>query len=86
MAAEAGGREVSAPAPDYWPEGAQAVAHLTRVQKLLSARGLDGTERHLKPLMKLAAAAFRARDLAGVAEACGALVDAIEGPPKGGQK
>lgn len=70
--------------PGYWPESAQAAAHLARVQALLDARGLTGAEKSLKPLVRQAAAAFQARDLAGVAAACEALVDAIEGPPAGG--
>jgi hypothetical protein len=84
---------VTPDAPDpkaHWPEGAQAVAYLARVQRLLDARGLTGTERELKPLMRRAVAGFGARDLAAVTAACDALVDAIEGPtepqPSGEQK
>lgn len=67
----------------YWPESAQAAAYLTRVQKLLDVRGLTGAEPHLKPLMRKATAAFRARDLAAVTAACDALVDAVEGTAGG---
>lgn len=66
--------------PGYWPEGGQAAAHLARVQKMLDARGLTGTESRLKLPMRKATAAFQARDLASVVTACAALVDAIEEP------
>ncbi len=49
------------------------------MQALLEARGLDGTEPHLKGLIRKAVAAFKAHDLAGVTAAAGAMVDAIEG-------
>src|SRR5207302_10199369 len=78
------GEEVSdSGAPDpkaHWPEGAQAVAYLARVQRLLDLRGLTGRERQLKPLLRRAVAGFGARDLAAVTAACDAPVDAIEGP------
>lgn len=65
--------------PDYWPESGQATAYLARIQKLLDARGLTGREPHLKPLMRKAAAAFKAHNLADVNAACDAIVDTIEG-------
>ena len=65
--------------PAYWPASAQAAAYLERVQKLLEARGLTGTERRLMPLMRKVTEAFRAQDLAGVTAACDALVDAVAG-------
>lgn len=68
---------------DYWPESAQAAAHLARVQRLLDARGLTGAEPKLKPLMRKAATAFQAHDLARVTAACDALVDAVEGETDG---
>ena len=69
-----------APVPSgYWPEAGQAMGHLTRVQRLLDARGLTGAERKLKPLMRRAAAAFKAQDLARVAAACDAVFEAVDG-------
>jgi hypothetical protein len=70
------------PAPEQptgpWKDGAAATAYLARVQKMLDAKGLDGTEPKLKPLMRKAAAAFQARDYAAFTAACDALVDEIE--------
>ena len=51
----------------------------------LQARGLEGTDPRFKPLMRRIVAAFKARDTAGVAAGCDALVDAIEGRPGGGE-
>ena len=64
--------------PGPWKDQAVAVAYLGRVQKLLDAKGLDGTEPKIKPRMGKAAAAFQARDFAAFTAACDAMVDAIE--------
>ncbi len=69
-----------------WADGAAAVAYLGRVQKLLDAKGLDGTEAKLKPLMRKVTAAFQARDFAAFTAVCDALVNAIEAWPASGEK
>ncbi len=51
----------------------------------MKARGLEGTDRWFKPLVRRIVAAFKARDVAGVTAGCDALVDAIEGCPGGGE-
>ena len=67
------------PAPSgSWPDGAAATAYLARIESLLKARGLDGTDPRFKPLMRRIVAAFKARDMVGVTAGCDALVDAIE--------
>jgi hypothetical protein len=77
----------SSPAPSgSWPDGAAATAYLARIESLLKARGLKGTERRFKPLMRQIVAAFQARDMAGVTAGCDALVDAIEEQPAEGGK
>lgn len=68
-----------------WPDGAAATAYLARVESLMKARGLEGTDRWFKPLVRRIVAAFKARDVAGVTAGCDALVDAIEGCPGGGE-
>ena len=62
-----------------WPAGPQATACLAGLQKLLDARGVAATDRRVKPLLRKAADAFQAHDLAGVTAACDALVDLLEG-------
>jgi hypothetical protein len=83
--AQARREEVSRPTPTPpvgpWKDAAAATAYLGRVQKLLDARGLDGTEPKIKPLMKKATAAFQARDFAAFTAACDELVDVIEAQP-----
>lgn len=64
-----------------WADRAAAVAYMGRVQQLLYAKGLDGTEAKVKPLMRRVVAAFQARDFAEFTAACGELVDVIEGWP-----
>jgi hypothetical protein len=61
-----------------WKDQAAAVAYMGRVQSLLDAKGLDGTEAKVKPLMRRAVAAFQARDFAKLTAACDELVDVIK--------
>ena len=70
-----------------WADQVAAVAYMNRVQSLLDAKGLDGTEAKVKPLMRRVVAAFQARDFAALTAACGELVDVIESWPsaKGNQ-
>ena len=62
-------------ASGYWPDGAAAAAYLLRVQSLLDAKGLGGSEPAVEPLLRKIAAAFRGRDFAGVKDGCDALID-----------
>jgi hypothetical protein len=64
-----------------WKDQAAAVAYLGRIQKLLDAKGLDGTEAKIRPLMRRAVAAFQNRYFTAFTAACDALVDAIEAVP-----
>jgi hypothetical protein len=69
-----------------WPDGAAAAAYLSRVQSLLDAKGLDGSERAVKPLLRKIASAFQGRDFAGVRDGCDALIDVLSelpAPPTG---
>jgi len=66
--------------------GAAAAAYLARIESLLKARGLNGTEPQFKPLLRKIVAAFPARDVAGVTAGCDALIDAIEDRPTEGGK
>jgi hypothetical protein len=66
---------VSAPSGS-WPDGA-AAAYLSRAQSLLDAKGLDGSERAVKPLLRKIVSAFQGRDFAGVRDGCDALIDAL---------
>jgi hypothetical protein len=70
------------PAPEKpWADRAAAVAYMGRVQQLLDAKGLDGTEAKVKPLMRRVVAAFQARDFAKLTAVCEELVDVIEDWP-----
>jgi hypothetical protein len=64
-----------------WKHQAAAVAYMGRLQQLLDAKGLDGTEAKIKPLMRRVVAAFQARDFAALTAACDELVDVIEAWP-----
>ena len=75
--------EYTLPPSNHWPHGALAAAHMARVQSLMDARGIDGTDKRLKALMRRIATAFRNRDFADLTAACNALIDVIEKWPAG---
>ena len=65
------------PAPalsESWPHGTAATAYLARDESLLNVRGLDGTDRLFRPLLRRIVDAFKTRDMAGVRVGCDALL------------
>ena len=50
----------------------------------LDVRGVDGTDKRLKALLRRVTTAFRTRDFEALTNACDALIDLIENWPTGG--